>query len=70
MIRDEEDELIKMRIYSLKSRYQTYLQSMRGSSFVIDYVQLFYYKCHEINLNCGGSNIDSPDWIKNVFNTL
>ena len=23
-----------------------------------------YYKCHKINLNCGGSYIDSPDWIK------
>ena len=24
-----------------------------------------YYKCHKINPNCGGSYIDSPDWIKN-----
>ena len=24
-----------------------------------------YYKCYRINLNCGGSYIDSPDWIKN-----
>ena len=24
-----------------------------------------HYKCHKINLNCNGSNIDSPDWIKN-----
>ena len=21
-------------------------------------------KCHKINLNCNGSNTDSPDWIK------
>ena len=24
-----------------------------------------HYKCHEINLNRGGSYIDSPYWIKN-----
>ena len=38
---------------------------MRGSEFVFDYVQLLYYKCHKINLNCGEFYIDSPDWIKN-----
>ena len=38
---------------------------MRGSEFVFDYVQLLYYKCHNINFNHGGSYIDSPDWIKN-----
>ena len=37
---------------------------MRGSEFVFDYVKLLYYKCHKINLNRGGSYIDSPDWIK------
>ena len=38
---------------------------MKVSEFVFDYVHLFYYKCHEINLNRGGSYTDSPDWIKN-----
>ena len=37
---------------------------MRGSEFVFNYVQLLYYKRHKINLNRGGSYIDSPDWIK------
>ena len=37
---------------------------MKGSEFVFDYVQLFYYKCHKINLNRGGTDIGSPDWIK------
>ena len=23
-----------------------------------------YYQCHKINLNQGGSYVDSPDWIK------
>ena len=38
---------------------------MRGSQFVFNYVQLLYYKCHKINFICGGSYIDSRDWIKN-----
>ena len=38
---------------------------MKDSKFVFDYVHLLYYKYHKINLNRGGSYIDSPDWIKN-----
>ena len=38
---------------------------MRGSDFVLDYVQLCYYKCHKINIIRGGWYIDSPDRIKN-----
>ena len=38
---------------------------MKSSELVLDYVHLFYYKCHKINWNRGGSYIDSPDWIKN-----
>ena len=64
-ISDEADEVTKKLFNSLKNRWQNNLQSMRGSEFVFDYVQLLYYKCHKINLNCGGSYMDSPDWIKN-----
>ena len=38
---------------------------MKGSEFVFDYVHLLYFKCHKINLNRGGSYIDSTNWIKN-----
>ena len=37
---------------------------MKDSEFAFDYVHLLYYKCHEINPNCDGSYIDSPDWEK------
>ena len=49
---------------SLKNRYQNNSKSMRGSQFVFHYVYLLHYKCHKINLNCGGSYINSPDLIK------
>ena len=55
---------------SLKKRYQNNLQSMRGSEFHFDYVQLLYCKCHRINFNLGESYIDSPGLIKNKKATI
>ena len=37
---------------------------MEGSEFIFDSAQLMYYKCQKVNFRHGGSNIDSPDWIK------
>ena len=70
MISDEADEVIKKRFDSLIKRYQNNLESMRDSEFVFNYVQLLYYKYHKINLNCGGSYIDSSDWVKNKNSTI
>ena len=33
-------------------------------------MQLMYYKFHKVNFRCGGSYIDSPDWIKNKIATI
>ena len=38
--------------------------STRGIALIFHCVYLSYYKCHKKNPNCGGSYIDSPDWIK------
>ena len=70
MINDETDEVIKESFDSLKNRYQNNLGLMKGSYFVFGYNDLLYYKCHKINPNCGGSYIDSPDWIKNKKNNI
>ena len=43
---------------------------MKGSEVVFDYVQLLYYKCHNINLNFSRLYIESPGWIKNKKATL
>ena len=43
---------------------------MKRREFVFYYVHLLYYKCHEINLNCGVSYTDSSDWIKNKKATI
>ena len=51
MINDEADEVAKELFDSLKNRYQNNLESMKGSEFAFDYVQLLYYKCHKIKPN-------------------
>ena len=38
--------------------------SMKSNNFIFTCVNLLQYKCHKINLNCGGSSIGSPNWIK------
>ena len=64
MINDEANEVMKELFYLFKNRYQNDLESIKGSEFAIDYVQLLYYKCYKINFSRGGSYIDSPDRIK------
>ena len=45
--------------------YQIGLEtSMKGSDFIFDCVNSLYYKCHKIDLNRGGSYIDSPGRVK------
>ena len=53
MINDEADKVIKELFDSLKNRYQNNLESMKGSEFVVDHVQVLYYKCHKIDPNRG-----------------
>ena len=42
---------------------------MKDSGFVFGFLHFLYYKCHTINLNCGGPYIVSFDWIKNKKDT-
>ena len=61
-LNDVLNELIEELFESLLKRYQIGLEiSVRGKDFIFDCILLLYYKCHKINLNCGGSYIDSPD---------
>ena len=50
---------------SLLQKHQKDLQeSVKDSEFVFDSVNLLHYKFHKISLNCGGSYIYSPKWLK------
>ena len=67
----DANDVIEKRFNSLCSRYQENLEtSIKGSDFISDSVQLIYYKCHKLNFICGGSYIDSSDWIKNKKATI
>ena len=70
MNNDEADKVIKELFDSVGNRYKNDLESMKSSDFVLEYVHLLYYKCHEIYLNCSGSYIDFLDWIKNQKATI
>ena len=54
MMNDKANEIIEELFDSLKNRYHNNSESIKGSKFLFDYVQLLSYKCHEINPNCGG----------------
>ena len=62
---DNANEVVDELFESLLSRYQIGLEtSMKGIDFIFDSVQLLHYKCHKINFKCGGSYIDSVEWVK------
>ena len=64
MMGNETDEIIEELFEPLLERYEEWLEeSMRGSEFVFDSVNLLYYKLHKISLR-GGSYIVSPKWLK------
>ena len=70
-IGNETNESIRELFESLLQRYQKGLEEqMRGSEFVFDNADSFYYKLHKISLNRGGSYIDSPKWFKNKKATI
>ena len=73
MTYDNTNEIIKeiFEIYQFLSKHQIWLEASRkGSNFIFDLVQLFYYKCHKINFKRGGSYIESPHLIKNEKATI
>ena len=67
----ETDEIIEELFKSLLQRCQEGLeQSMEGSEFIFDSVDVLYYDLNKISLNIGGSYIDSPEWLKNKKATI
>ena len=62
---NSDADVIDKLFESLRSRDQENLERpMKGSNFILDSVQLMFYKCHEVSFIRSGSYIDSLDWIK------
>ena len=71
MMGNETDEIIEKLFESLLQNYQKDLEeSMRGSEFVFDSIDLLYYHLQKIGLKRGRSYIDPPKWLKNKKATL
>ena len=71
MIGSKTDDIIEKLFESLLQRYQEGLEeSMRGSEFVLDNIDLLYYHIKKISLNRCGSYVDSPKWLKNKKATI
>ena len=64
---DAVNELID----SFMKRYQEGLETkMKGSSYIVERIDLLEYHLHKISLNRGSSYIESPEWIKNKGVTI
>ena len=61
IIGSETNEII-MELF--KSFLQKYKESMRGTEFVYDSIDVLYYDLNKVSLSRGGSYIDSPKWVK------
>ena len=67
MMSSKTDEIIEELFKSLFERYQEGLEeSMKGSDFIPDSVDLLYQQLQKTSLKRSGSlYIDSPKWLKN-----
>ena len=71
MMGSETDEIIEELFESLLQRYHEGLEeSMKGSEFIFDSIDVLYYNLNKISLIRGGSYIDSPEWLWNKKATL
>lgn len=62
MIANDTDEIMRQLLAFLLHKYQIGLeQSMRGSSFIFDYLSGMNYPCNKLTISCGGSPTDSPE---------
>ena len=49
-------------------KYQEILEeSMKGSKFVFDSVNLLHYYLQKVSLNRSGLYVDSPKWLKSIL---
>ena len=71
MIGSDTNEVIEDLFKSLLQGYQENLEEkMKGSEFVFDGINSLYYDLNKISLDGGGSQIDSPECIKNKKATI
>ena len=71
MMGSETVEIIEELFKSFLQKFQEGLEeSMRGSEFIFDSVDLLNYNLNKVSLSRGESYIDSPEWLKNKKATI
>ena len=71
MVGIETNYIIMELFKSFLQKYQEGLEeSMRGSEFVYDSVDVLYYNLNKVSLSRSGSYLDSPKWLKNKKATI
>ena len=67
MFGTEKMKLLRTFLNLFLQKYQEGLEeSMRGSEFVYDRVDVLYYNLNKVSLSRGGSYIDSPKSLKKI----
>ena len=71
MMGSKKDEIIEELFKFLLQRHQEELEeSMKGSEFIFDSVNVLYYDLNKISLNRSGSYINPPEWLKSKKATI
>ena len=71
MIGKDDDEIIEDLFKSFLQKYEENLQNkIRRSHLEFDGINFLYYDSNKISLNRGGSDIDSPKWLKDKKSTI
>ena len=67
----ETEEIIESLYRSLLQNYNDNLQEkMRGSDFVFNGINHFFYDFNRVSISKGGSYIESPKWLKDKKSTI
>ena len=67
----ETEEIIESLYRSLLQKYNDNLQEkMRGSDFVFNGINYFFYDFNRVSISKGGSYIESPKWLKDKKSTI
>ena len=70
MMGNETDDIIKELFKYLLQKLEGLEQSMKGSEFLFDSVDLLYYYLQKLSLKRGRSYVHSPKWLKNKKATI
>ena len=71
MSSDDTNEIIKLLFESFLQRFEENLQNkMRGSEFEFGGINFFYYSFNKTSIYRGGTDTDSPKWLKDKKSTI